>query len=340
MLLQLYETLDNYKNTSTRRAAILKVEENNKTHLALIKPYLEAKYKTVNLNLETLQKVQTQRLIEDIAIKPTHGKLFRAKRNEMVDIKDSSIWLHKGSNKPTTEAYNCYVQDRNVYWNSKEVMCLHCNKTKRTVDHIATKCDRMLGHDYTRRHNEVVRAIHLHCMNLYGFTKSKKIRSHSVQEVIENRNAEVRVDTRIKTDILIKNNSPDIFIYDKKKNEITIIEVGITCQDLLQQVEIEKKRKYDLLANELGMIYKCRTKIVPYVMTWDGVVTRHHKRYVKELKIPTNLEAYLQSLVIKKTLETISLETRRSIEEGLSRYDAAEDAVKRIGDEALNFTVV
>ena len=67
------------------------------------------------------------------------------------------------------------------------------------------------------------------------------------------------------------------------------------------------------------MIYKCKTKIVPYVM-----VTRHHKRYVKELKIPTNLEAYLQSLVIKKTLETISLETRRSIEEGLSRYDAAE----------------
>ena len=173
-------------------------------------------------------------------------------------------------------------------------MCLHCNKTKRTVDHIATKCDRMLGHDYTRRHNEVVRAIHLHCMNLYGFTKSKKIRSHSVQEVRENRNAEVRVDTRIKTDVLIKNNHPDIFIYDKKKNEITIIEVRITCQDLLQQVEIEKKRKYDLLANELGMIYKCRAKIVPYVMTWDGVVTRHHKRYVKELKIYTTLEAYIQ----------------------------------------------
>jgi len=56
----------------------------------------------VNLNLKTLQKVQTQRLIEDIAIKTTHDKLFRAKRNEMVDIKDSSIWLHKGNNKPTT----------------------------------------------------------------------------------------------------------------------------------------------------------------------------------------------------------------------------------------------
>ena len=90
---------------------------------------------------------------------------------------------------------------------------------------------------------------------------------------------------------------------------------------------------------QLGMIYKCRTKIVPYVMTWDGVVIRHHKRYVKELKISTTLEAYLQSLVIKKTLETISLETRRSIEEGLSRYDAAEDAIT-LSDKALNLTVV
>ena len=70
------------------------------------------------------------------------------------------------------------------------------------------------------------------------------------------------------------------------------------------------------------------------------MITRHHKRYVKELKILVTLQPHLQSLVLKKTLETISLETRRSIEEGLSRYDAAEDAVKRIGDEALNFTVV
>ena len=74
-------------------------------------------------------------------------------------------------------------------------------------------------------------------------------------------------------------------------------------------------------------------------MTWDGVVTRHHKRYVKELKIYTTLEAYIQWIVIKKTLETISLETKRSIEEGLSRYDAAEDAIT-LSDKALNLTVV
>ncbi|KAI5169306.1 hypothetical protein PAEPH01_0598 [Pancytospora epiphaga] len=37
----------------------------------------------------------------------------------------------------------------------------HCKKRSKTVDHLATQCDRMFYHDYTRRHNEVVRCIHL-----------------------------------------------------------------------------------------------------------------------------------------------------------------------------------
>ena len=72
----------------------------------------------------------------------------------------------------------------------------------------------MLGHDYTRRHNEVLKYIRLLIMNKYGFKRSKKLRSHSVREVVENERAEVRVDITIKTDILIKPNEPDIFIYD------------------------------------------------------------------------------------------------------------------------------
>ncbi|KAF7684360.1 hypothetical protein TCON_0467 [Astathelohania contejeani] len=48
-----------------------------------------------------------------------------------------------------------------------------------------------------------------------------------------NERAEIWVDTRIRTDILIKNNRLDIFIYDKKENEIILVEVGITSQDNL-----------------------------------------------------------------------------------------------------------
>ena len=70
-------------------------------------------------------------------------------------------------------------------------------------------------------------------------------------------------------------------------------------------------RKYDLSANELRQIYKSRTKIVPYIITCDGVVTKCHRKYIKELEIQPNLEAYIQSIVLKKTLESISMNRRR-----------------------------
>ncbi|KAF7683359.1 hypothetical protein TCON_1435 [Astathelohania contejeani] len=98
-------------------------------------------------------------------------------------------------------------------------------------------------------------------------------------------------------------------------------------QDNLQQVEVEIKRKYDFLANELGILYKAKTKIIPYVLTWEGIVIKYHRSYLKELGITPQIEAYIQSTVLKKTLETISLEHRRSIEDGLEAMDVVEKAV-------------
>ncbi len=151
-----------------------------------------------------------------------------------------------------------------------------------------------------------------------------------MHEIMENDNAEIRVDTRISTDIKVSHNKPDILVLDKKRKEILIVEIGITNQDLLTVVENEKLRKYDLLANELGLIHKAKTRIVPYVMTWDGVVTKYHKKYIQELGIQPFLEAYIQSIVIKKTLESISLERRRGHDQGEAGEEETENAVMKL----------
>ncbi|TBU11875.1 hypothetical protein CWI38_1000p0010 [Hamiltosporidium tvaerminnensis] len=49
-------------------------------------------------------------------------------------------------------------------------------------------------------------------------------------------------------------------------------------------------------------------------MTWDGIVTKYHKSHLKRLEILMNVEAYIQSIVLKKTVETISFDRRRGIE--------------------------
>jgi hypothetical protein len=103
-----------------------------------------------------------------------------------------------------------------------------------------------------------------------------------------------------------------MFLIDKRGKEILVVEVGITSQENLQQVETEKLRKYDVLANELTQIHGFKTLIIPYVMTWDGVVSKYHDIYRRRLEISDRIQAYIQALVLKKTLESISMDFRRN----------------------------
>ena len=315
ILLRMLQDLTS-KNLSLRRKAIMKVEMDNKSHLSQINQYLATKYKMdgSKMNTKVLKEKQKETLFYEINEKHHHKKLYSLRDNQMCSVKNSSVWLKEGRTTPKEEASICFLQDRNIFM-AEDIKCPHCKEKKKTVDHMATKCDRMLSHGYTRRHNEVVRCIHMHLCQEYGLKKTKYMRSHDVQETIGNEKVEIRVDTRIRTDIKIKNNKPDIFVLDKIQKTITIIEVGITSQENLQKVETEKLRKYDVLANELGFIYKCKTVIIPYVTTWDGLVSPYHHKYVKMIGIPRTTEAYIQSLVLRKTLECISMEYRRSHDE-------------------------
>ncbi|KAI5182264.1 hypothetical protein PAEPH01_2867 [Pancytospora epiphaga] len=53
-------------------------------------------------------------------------------------------------------------------------------------------------------------------------------------------------------------------------------------------------------------------------MTWDGVVTKYHRRHLKDIEIT---ESYIKIILFKKTLESISFEYRR----GAKRLEETED---------------
>ena len=59
-------------------------------------------------------------------------------------------------------------------------------------------------------------------------------------------------------------------------------------------------------------------------MTWEDFVTKYHKKYRSEIGIQPKTEAYIQSLVLKKTLESISFERRRGLEEEDGHKEADE----------------
>ncbi|KAM0676610.1 hypothetical protein BDAP_002820 [Binucleata daphniae] len=97
--------------------------------------------------------------------------------------------------------------------------------------------------------------------------------------------------------------------------------------------ETEKYRKYDLLAMELAILHKCEVEVIPYVITWDGIATKYHKNYRKKLGIDKHIEAYIQSITHKKTLESITLDLWSADKIHVaSREERVDDALKVIYD--------
>lgn len=98
------------------------------------------------------------------------------------------------------------------------------------------------------------------------------------------RSTYIHTYSRTKMHVRITCDRPDLFVYEKRKKEITLLEARTTCQFKLQAVEVEKTRKHDILTNELSLIYKCGVKILPDVVTWNGRVKRHHRTHMSCVK--------------------------------------------------------
>ena len=79
--------------------------------------------------------------------------------------------------------------------------------------------------------------------------------------------------------------------------------------------------------------------IIPYVMTWEGLVTKYHKKHRDEIGLSAKTEAYIQLLVLKKTFESISFDRRRGIEEE-DGHDEVDALVNKIAEVPTVVTAV
>ena len=117
--------------------------------------------------------------------------------------------------------------------------------------------------------------------------------------------------------MVVRANKPDLFVKDDKARTITLIEVGVTSLPKLKEVETTKSRKYDLLARELERMYPgYRARTLAFVMTWDGLVSRHHRRRWQEFGLSEVTRAYTQTIALRLTLESVSKDLGRGREPG------------------------
>ena len=161
----------------------------------------------------------------------------------------------------------------------------------------------------------MVRCLHFQFTKKYGLNKNKKLKNYEVKEVLSNERVTIKSDIPVLTELRLKFNKPDLLIHDLRTKEITLVEVGITNKNSLAATELEKLSKYEILGNELKCLYPgTNVTIIPVVMTWNGLVTRHFKRYMQQLQVKKRLQAYMQTVVLKKTCESILADYRNGRE--------------------------
>lgn len=146
ILNDLLSKLQETEKISTKRAAILEVERKSNSQLVNIKYYLKRKYKLEDgFNNKELEKAQIEYLYNQIKNKTFHQMLYKCRDNKLIDMEESSKWLKKSNIKPRDEAAFCMMQDRNMFYGEAQ-KCPHCKTSTKTVDHLASRCNRMLYH--------------------------------------------------------------------------------------------------------------------------------------------------------------------------------------------------
>lgn len=61
----------------------------------------------------------------------------------------------------------------------------------------------------------------------------------------------------------------------------------------------KKIMKYDKIANELGLLDECKTKIILCVLIWDGILNRYYSKHRMNLILTTELYVHFMYLLCK-----------------------------------------
>ncbi|TBU00958.1 hypothetical protein CWI36_1480p0010 [Hamiltosporidium magnivora] len=88
---------------------------------------------------KSFEDTQLAEFCNKIVKRKLHTKLYNLRENELVS--------------PEMKLF-CYIQYGDVFWRADGV-CQQCEMFGKIVYHLATRCKKMLGYDYTRRYNGV-----------------------------------------------------------------------------------------------------------------------------------------------------------------------------------------
>ena len=91
-----------------------------------------------------------------------------------MDMEKTWWWLKKGDLKPETEALLCAAQKQALWTNYVKFhiifqfpLCRLCGEKGEHITHLTSECKKLAQKEYKKRHDNVIRIVHLKLCGLY-----------------------------------------------------------------------------------------------------------------------------------------------------------------------------
>lgn len=259
----------------------------------------------------------TAALSEEWHGKALHGRYPTTLKRTTINKEKSVSYLKSGYLFAETEGRLAAIQDQVVPTRAylKNIIgknipsdkCRKCARAAETIQHVTSSCPVMAPREYTDRHNSMAKVYHQAIAIQAGLIKKeKRAYEYRPSEILENDRIRLYWDSPLITDRPIAHNRPDIVIFHKLENKVTIIDVTIPADDNIEKAYAEKRMKYHDLAFELKEIYKLtNTTILPLIISTNGMVERHLNEHTYQLGLEERLITDAQREVILWTTRIV-----------------------------------
>lgn len=311
----------NYKQIHSLRNYFLSKKDESGLHKGVVE--MDKAHTPLHLadpHYDPSQRIRPRdRLIDAWKGKALHGKYPALIEQTHIDRAATLSWLTDSNIFPETEGFTCSIQDQVVAtrYYRKHIMktagnetdkCRLCAERPETIDHLISGCTMLAGNQYTERHDNVAKILHLEIRRIFEDPHLEKVPYYKYEPpaVVDAENCKIYWNREIITDRTITNNRPDIVLTDKIKKTTYLIDVTIPLADNIKRKHSEKLEKYFALAEEVKALWTQESvKIIPVVIGATGEIPKKLFEALNQLNIRTNIYKEMQKAVILKTCSIV-----------------------------------
>ena len=180
-----------------------------------------------------------------------------------------------------------------------------CGKRDESITHLIAECKKLAQKEYTQRHDNIRRIVHLELCQKFGLVCEVKWYNYKTASVVENDRVKMLWDFNIRTDHVIQNRRPDIVVLYKTERKSHLIDIAVPVDKRIELKEQEKIDNYSELSQEVKKTWNLsQIVVVPVVIGALGMTSQRLKDLLEKLNINSSIEL-LQKVALLGTAKIV-----------------------------------